>query len=141
MRKLYFYDSGLCSFLQGNNDENQTWKSPLLGSLFETMVFSELAKTRSNFIKNWKLFTWRTKEKDEIDFVLSTEKTFCFIEAKVAIHGAGSFDLDPLAKNIFKTPHNKIVVTSTGEINNLSKDTVQVPINKLGTYLASTKNG
>jgi predicted AAA+ superfamily ATPase len=41
MKKLYFYDVGLCARLQGHNDENLLWSSVQAGSLFETLVFSE----------------------------------------------------------------------------------------------------
>jgi predicted AAA+ superfamily ATPase len=138
MKKLYFYDVGLCARLQGHTDENLLWNSAQAGGLFETLVFSEIVKTRDNFLKNWRLFTWRTKEQNEIDFVLQTEKSFYFLEAKMAIHGANAFRLDSEAQKVFSSPYVKAVVTVGGERNQLDKDTVAIPIHHLGQYLLDT---
>ncbi|MBI4402952.1 MAG: ATP-binding protein, partial [Deltaproteobacteria bacterium] len=124
MRKLFFCDTGLCARLQGHLDEEPLWNSPHAGALFETLVFSEIQKCIFNFLKPWHLFTWRTKEKNEIDFVLVREKDIVFIESKLGIHGARHFDLDVEAKKIFPPPHHKVVVTAGGISQKLSKDTL-----------------
>ncbi len=135
MKKLFFYDVGLCARLQGHNDLNTLWNSNQAGSLFETLVFSELVKTKDNFLKDWRIFTWRTKEQNEVDFVLQSGNKFIFIEAKLAIHGAQPFDLDAEAKKVFPGPQSKIVVTAGGEKTSLSRDTVAMPIQLLGSHL------
>ena len=72
--KIYFYDSGLAHLL---------WLkiiSPeILGSIFETAIFSELVK---NFSKESINF-WRTKDKKEIDFILKIRNKIIPIETKV----------------------------------------------------------
>lgn len=136
MKKLYFYDVGLCARLQGHHDETTLWNSPQIGSMFETLVFSEIIKTRDNFIKDWNIFTWRTKDQKEIDFILQDGNRFLFIESKLGIHGVKSFELDVEAKKVFKTPYQKIVVSVGSEIAQLSTDTLSIPIKFLGEYLS-----
>ena len=136
MKKLYFYDVGLCARLQGHYDETSLWNSPQIGSLFETLVFAEIIKTRDNFIKNWNIFTWRTKDQKEIDFILQDGNKFLFIESKLGIHGVKSFDLDVEAKKVFQSPYQKIVVSVAPEITHLSSETLSIPIKFLGEYLS-----
>lgn len=135
MPKLFFYDTGLCARLQGHEDETLLWNSVQAGALFETLVFAEIIKTRDNFLKDWQLYTWRTKEKHEIDFILQDQGRTLFLEAKLGIHSAQPFFLDPEAKKVFPKLNTKIVVTSGGDLENLDQETTRVPIHHLGDYL------
>lgn len=135
MKKLYFFDAGLCSRLQGHNDATAIWNSSQAGALFETLVFSEIMKTKANFLKDWRLFTWKTKAQAEIDFILQMDKRTIFIEVKMAIHGAMPFSLDQEARKVFPPPHKKIVVTVGGESGPLDHETTSVPLAQLGNYL------
>ncbi len=135
MKKLFFYDVGICARLQNHLDENLLWSSPQAGSLFETLVFAEIVKTHDNFLKNWQLSTWRTKAQAEIDFVLQNKERVIFIEAKLGIHGAKSFPLDVEAKKVFGNSARKIVVTVGGDKLELGDSTTRVPIQQLGDYL------
>ena len=137
MPKLYFCDTGLCARLQGHLDEDQLWLSPQIGSLFETLVFSEIKKTVFNFLKPWELFSWRTKDQKEIDFILQTEKEFIFIEAKFGIQNVSGFELDSEARKVFPGKHRKLVVTAGGARTALSHDTLAIPIFELGDFLVN----
>ena len=75
--KVFFYDSGLASLLWFNN-----FQKTLLGSVFETNVFGELVKHYGRF----SIHFWRTKHKQEIDFVVETEKQLLPIEVKVSFN-------------------------------------------------------
>jgi predicted AAA+ superfamily ATPase len=101
------------------------------------MVFSEIIKTRDNFIKDWNVFTWRTKDQKEIDFIIQDGKRFLFIESKLGIHGVKSFDLDVEAKKVFQSPYQQIVVSVAPSISHLNAETLSIPIKFLGEYLAS----
>src|SRR4051812_16256126 len=105
MPKFYFIDSGLCARLQSHTEEDLMWNSPQAGSLFETMVLSELIKTRDNFLLDWQIFTWRTKEKNEIDFVIQFGSKHIFIESKLAMQGIKSFPIDSEAHRVFAKPY------------------------------------
>ncbi len=139
MRKLFFLDTGICVRLQGHLNADTTWNSPQMGSLFETLVFSEIIKTRDYFLKNWHIHTWRTKDKSEIDFLIQTNDLVIFLEAKLAIHSAKAFPLDREALKVFSgLKTQKIVVTSGGQKVKISQDTLAIPINELGQYLLET---
>jgi uncharacterized protein len=135
MKKLFFYDTGLCARLQGHLSEETLWNSPQIGSLFETLVFGEITKTNLNFLKEWKVYNWRTKDQGEIDFVVQSESKTLLIESKMAIHGAQPFQLDPEAKKTFTKNFKKVVVTVGGNAAKLGQDTDSIPIKDLGHYL------
>ena len=136
MKKFFFYDTGLCARLQGHENEELLWNSVQIGALFETLAFSEIVKTKDNFLKDWEIFTWRTKEKNEIDFIIKSKNKFLFAEVKLGIHSAQPFLLDSeVQKIISHENHQKIVITSSGKIENISRDTQKVPIQKIGDFL------
>jgi hypothetical protein len=72
--KIYFYDSGLAHLLW-----LKVVSPKILGSIFETAIFSELVK---NFGKESINF-WRTKDKKEIDFILKLRNKIIPIETKI----------------------------------------------------------
>jgi len=76
------------------------------------LEFSEIIKTCDNFLRDWQIYAWRTKEKAEIDFIVQGAGKTLFIESKLAIHGASPFDLDPEARKVFSPPYKKIVVSA-----------------------------
>jgi len=71
--KIYFYDTGLLQMLQ-----LKTIPGAIIGSVFETAVFSELVKRCGKD----RIFYWRTKDKKEIDFILRQNNTILPVEVK-----------------------------------------------------------
>lgn len=71
--KIFFYDSGLVSMLW-----LQMFQKTLLGPIFETNIFGEIVKHYGRF----SVYFWRTKHKQEIDFIIKTEKQLLPIEVK-----------------------------------------------------------
>ena len=135
MKKLHFYDVGLCARLQGHLSPETLLNSPQAGALFEGLVFAEIMKTKSNHLCPWALHTWRTKDQFEIDFVLENGEKIMLLESKLGIQGARPFSLDTEAKKVFSHLHRQVVVTAGGAVTQLSSDTVMVPIQHLGTWL------
>jgi len=72
--KVFFYDTGLMQML---------WLKELpkeiIGSVFETSVFSELVKR----YKKDDIYHWRTKDKKEIDFILKNKRNIIPLEVKL----------------------------------------------------------
>lgn len=68
--KLYFYDPGLVSSLLGIEDKKQLETHPLRGSIFETMVMTELVKSRFNQGLAPNLYFWRDKTGNEVDCLI-----------------------------------------------------------------------
>jgi predicted AAA+ superfamily ATPase len=82
--KVYFWDTGLVCRLQGWTSPLPIMTSPQQGHLFENLVFCELAKMNLNFQLGWKIFHWRSREGEEIDFLIQKNPLdFIFIESKV----------------------------------------------------------
>ncbi len=65
--KLYFYDTGLACSLLEIEREKQITTHPLRGSLFETLVVSEMVKARLNRGRPKNLYFWRDKTGHEVD--------------------------------------------------------------------------
>jgi len=72
--KIFFYDSGLAQMLWLKGLQKE-----LLGSAFETALFSELVKKYSPD----NIFYWRTKDKKEIDFIIKTQDKCLPLEVKI----------------------------------------------------------
>lgn len=82
--KVFFYDSGLASLLWLKN-----FQETLLGSLFETAIFSLLVK---KFSKE-DIHYWRTKSKQEIDFIITKDNLVIPAEVKLNFE---RFNISPI---------------------------------------------
>jgi predicted AAA+ superfamily ATPase len=67
--KLYFCDTGLVCRLTGINTAEQLFLHPNRGALFETLVISELLKTRLNRGLSPDLYFWRDNNGVEVDAI------------------------------------------------------------------------
>lgn len=134
--KLYFLDTGLAVRLQGWSDATPLFNSPQIGGLFETLVLAEIVKFINNYGKDWELFFWRTKDGEEIDFVIKTHYGVHAFESKLAIHGISKPIAYPASfKKEFTIEHPLVVVTYGGAKLKLSKDCMILPITELHNYL------
>ncbi|MBI5182417.1 MAG: ATP-binding protein [Nitrospirae bacterium] len=80
--KLYFYDTGLLSWLIGINDPKQISIHAMRGALFENLVASELLKGRYNRGLDFNLYFWRDNTGNEIDVLIEEVDTLIPIEIK-----------------------------------------------------------
>lgn len=83
--KLYFLDPGLAAALMGITAAGQLASHPLRGALFETLVFSELLKSRLNAGQRAELSFWRDNHGREIDFLCQDGGRLHAIDAKSAL--------------------------------------------------------
>lgn len=67
--KMYFYDTGLLCWLLGIRSADQLASHPLRGSIFETMIVSELKKGSFNRGEKPQLYFWRDSNGNEIDVI------------------------------------------------------------------------
>ncbi len=72
--KIFFYDTGIVQLLW-----LKKFSPTLLGNVFETSIFSELAKV---YDKN-DIYFWRNKNQNEIDFILKPADRIVPIEVKL----------------------------------------------------------
>ncbi len=134
--KVYFLDTGLSTRLQGWIDQTPLLASPQAGALFETLVLSEIVKCTTNFGKNWKVSLWRTKDGEEVDFILeNSQGKILALEAKLSIHGAEPVSLPPTLSHTFPNLKEVTLVTFGGKKHWLSKDCLQVPLAELTGFL------
>lgn len=80
--KVYFFDTGLVSYLTGITAFEQYNQGPLAGALFENYVVSEIYKNELHTAALSELFYFRTQDKVEIDLIVDRKATQDFIEIK-----------------------------------------------------------
>lgn len=105
--KIFFYDTGLMQML---------WLKELpkeiLGSVFETSVFVELAKKYGTE----KITYWRTTDKKEIDFVVKSKEGLLPIEVKLNFSKFQKTAVEYFIKRYRSSPYK--VVGLRGDIKN-----------------------
>lgn len=101
--KVYFTDTGLAIRLQGWSDEKTFLLSPASGLMFENLVFCEIYKTMKNYKKNWQILHWRSRDGEEIDFMIEGEnQKKVFIEVKKTPQVPANYQDYAEVKKIFK---------------------------------------
>lgn len=134
--KLYFLDTGLAVRLQGWQELTPLLTSPQAGALFETLVFSEIAKFIQNYGKDWHFSFWRTKEGEEIDFLLITDTgKIVAMEAKMSLQATHPVRIPPGFKKLFPQVRQIILVTFGGNRIQLSQECLAIPVTELHNTL------
>lgn len=101
--KIYFNDTGLACRLQGWTDPRPILTSPQQGHLFENLVFSEILKLNLNFQLGIKIFHWRSRDGEEVDFLLQYgPQKYLFLESKVSYQKLTDISKFPEVKKVFK---------------------------------------
>jgi len=81
--KVFFCDVGLACHLLGIERAEQVATHPLIGSLFETFIVTELMKQRLNNVREPRLYYWRDNTGHEVDILFETAAGIIPIEIKV----------------------------------------------------------
>lgn len=101
--KVFFIDTGLACRLQGWPNSQTLLSSTQQGPLFENLVFSEIYKLNLNHQIGFKIYHWRTKDKEEVDFLIEINpQKFLFIEAKVSAQSMNNILEYPSIRKVFK---------------------------------------
>jgi len=138
--KFYFLDTGLAARLQGWQDPTPLLTSLQAGTLFETLVFSEIFKFIQNYGKDWQLYLWRTKEDEEIDFLIVTKSgKVIALDAKMSMQNVQPVKLPASFKKLFPQVENITLVTFGGKKLQLSKECIAIPISQLHEFLLSVE--
>ena len=80
--KLYFFDTGLASFLLGIREIEDLHASSLMGSLFENLIVSEFIKRNHHLYQLREYFFWRDSNNHEIDLLYKTPAGYHLFEIK-----------------------------------------------------------
>jgi len=134
--KVYFIDTGLACRLQGWSSAEPILTSPQQGNLFENLVFSEIFKLNINYQLGWQIFHWRSREGEEIDFLIQKNPMqFIFIEAKVSAVKARELSEFPEVKKVFQKKIPPLIVCHQEGEHILNQ---QVPLAQLKEFLLQT---
>ena len=80
--KVYFLDTGLCSYLCDWDSELTLMNGAMSGNILETYVFSEILKSYWNQGLSPNIYFYRDKDQKEIDFIIEQNNTLYPIEVK-----------------------------------------------------------
>jgi hypothetical protein len=80
--KIYFYDTGLASWLLGIQTANQLSTHPMRGALFESFTITEILKERFNYGLQSNIFFWRDNLGTEIDILIEQGEKLLAVEIK-----------------------------------------------------------
>lgn len=80
--KVYFYDTGLVSYLLGMRNKHEIETHYLRGNLFENFIISELIKENFNRGQMFGFWFWRDNHNNEIDLIIETGEEILAIEIK-----------------------------------------------------------
>ena len=108
--KIYFYDTGLLSYLLGIRNENDLETHFAKGLLFENLVLSELQKNAINSGSKATFYFWRDHSQNEVDIIMETGIKLDAIEIKSGktIHQNFFKGLDYF-KNLNDTTHLHLI--------------------------------
>ncbi len=82
--KLYFYDTGLVSFLTGIENQRQFESSVLYGPLFENYIVSEIKKIIEHRKLFYDLYYYRTSTGVEVDLIIDLKSSKDLVEIKTS---------------------------------------------------------
>ncbi|PCJ81094.1 MAG: AAA family ATPase [Bacteroidetes bacterium] len=82
MPKLYFYDTGLLSYLLGIKNSSQIKIHFAKGAIFENLIIGELMKRHIHIGKEPNLYFWRDHKGKEIDLIIDDGELITPIEIK-----------------------------------------------------------
>lgn len=111
--KLHYHDTGLGAFLMGLDSVAELRDSPMVGSLWETLVFSELHRLLASGLGSWQLAYWRDRTK-EADFLLHKAGKVLLADAKWAEHPDGSGRLERVRAEFSRPPRAAVVCRTPG---------------------------
>ena len=81
--KIYFLDTGLCTYLTSYETSKTLMNSAFAGHIFETYVISEIIKSYYNKgILEPTIYFYRDKNMQEIDLIIEKDATLYPIEIK-----------------------------------------------------------
>lgn len=113
--KLYFYDTGLASFLLGLKSEKAILESEFKGALFENMAINEYFKQNLHHNLYHDFYYWRDSNGHEVDLMVSNGTEYDVVEIKATKTILPKlFEGIDLLKNIGKEKINRKILVYGG---------------------------
>ncbi len=127
--KLYFLDTGLCSYLTGWDSPKTLEAGALSGAILETWVYAEIIKSYWHNGKDAPIFFYRDNDQREIDFVIETNGKLYPIEVKKtatpSLSDTKSFDV---LKSLKKETGEGAVICLRESVIPISDSVTAVPV-------------
>ncbi|MVN23482.1 ATP-binding protein [Mucilaginibacter arboris] len=80
--KLYFYDTGLLTYLLGIRTPDDLVENRLKGHVFENMILSEYQKKNQHLYLHEDYYFWQDSNGHEVDLLMKKNKGFAVFEVK-----------------------------------------------------------
>lgn len=80
--KLYFYDTGLLSYLLGIRTADELAENRLKGQVFENMVLAEYQKKNHHLYLHQDYYFWQDSNAHEVDLLMKKNQGFAVFEIK-----------------------------------------------------------
>ena len=128
--KMYFLDTGLCTYLTGWDSPKTLESGAMNGAIFETYVFAEILKSYWNNGKSPNIYFYRDKDQREIDFVFEYNGKLYPVEVKkTATPSLASIKSFSVLENLKKPIGEGAVICLYKELFPLNRDVNLIPIN------------
>lgn len=127
--KLYFMDTGLCSYLAKYPNAETLEVGALGGAIFETFVVSEIIKNLTSYGIDPKmhLYYYRDKDQKEIDLIYSEAETLYPIEIKKGISPNNPGKQFEVLKKYSKNVSVGLVICMSSKLQPINKNCWLVP--------------
>lgn len=132
--KLYFMDTGLCSYLCGWSNAGMLEASPMAGAFFETYVVSEIVKSIRNTGKRveYCLYYYRDRDQKEVDLIYVKDQILHPIEIKKGI-GKDKADKNFGVLEQYKMPiATGLIIDTSDKMFPLNRNTYYCPVGMIG---------
>ena len=139
--KLYFQDTGLLCRLQGWQTLDPLMTSPLVGAAFENLAFCEILKTRDHHLQDWSLSYFRTKEGQEVDFIVTSGPRKVLLECKFSVQNTQYVPTPAPVQKLFGADTPIHIITFGGELGLLKHGSYEVAVQQLKQFLLEKFGG
>ena len=127
--KMYFLDTGLCSYLCGWDSPTTLMNGSMSGNILETFVFAEILKSYWNNAQQPNIYFYRDTDQKEVDFVIETNDTLYPIEVKKTANPNGVKLWFNVLKNTGKQIGNGAVICLYNSILPIKENIYSIPVN------------
>ena len=131
--KLYFMDTGLCSYLCGMHSAEILEKSTFAGAFYETYVVSEIIKSYYNNYQNVdNIYYYRDKNQYEVDLIIESFDSIYPIEIKKGINPVSKNKKFSVLNKFKKTINIGLVIDSSDKVFPINDEVYYCPIDLIG---------
>ncbi len=131
--KLYFLDTGLCTYLAGMPSAEILERSAFAGAFYETYVVSEIIKSYYNDFKSTSnIYYYRDKDKYEVDLIIEEFDSIYPIEIKKGINPVSHTKKFNVLKKYNKNVNIGIVIDSSNKVFPINDEVYYCPLDIIG---------